>query len=380
MIFVPPILLLVFGCGFLAFWRITRSPHHVALFGAGFLLSGLGLGVQVALWPAELGVNAVVSAMLYISGAISLSEGLLRRSGLKMPAWYNAVVFVAIVGGIAYYYYVDRDVVARIYIINGGFGAIVATAALRLWKLSRGDLIDRAVFWSALALGLHFIPRSWITIDALVDDLDTFATSPFWLGLQFTVSIAGAAMALTLLAAVTLDTLARLRTERDADPLSGLLNRRAFEEHARTLLQDRRARPLTIVACDIDNFKRINDVHGHAAGDEVISAFSDILRKESRAGDLVARIGGEEFVLLLGSTPRKEAFLIAERLRRRLQEAAFWDVKQPERITASFGVAEHRPGEEIWIAVDRADQMLYAAKRAGRNRTVAEGLQFPSAA
>jgi diguanylate cyclase (GGDEF)-like protein len=155
------------------------------------------------------------------------------------------------------------------------------------------------------------------------------------------------------------------------DMLTGLLNRRAFLEWAvRELRRAERYRDaFSCVILDVDHFKQINDKHGHAAGDSVLAFVGALLPKAVRSCDVVARWGGEEFVLALPSTPLQGAALVAERARHTLEHS---NVKTPSGmhvpVTASFGVAQLQPGENVDQLIDRADRAMYAAKSSGRNR------------
>jgi len=165
----------------------------------------------------------------------------------------------------------------------------------------------------------------------------------------------------------------RLDAERDArvDPLTQLANRRGFLEQAEMArgLAVRHQRPLTVVILDIDHFKAINDRHGHAAGDEVLVSVGRTLARLTRSGDCVARWGGEEFILLLPETDLQAASHLAERARSALEEM---DAVTREgvhvRITASFGVAQLKPGQSLEKLIIAADDALYAVKSSGRNR------------
>jgi diguanylate cyclase (GGDEF)-like protein len=164
----------------------------------------------------------------------------------------------------------------------------------------------------------------------------------------------------------------RLVLERDFDSLTETLNRRAFERLALNRVADRKSYPLALIAFDIDNFKSINDRYGHAAGDTVLREFGAILRAAVREKDVVGRIGGEEFVLLLPGTDGEFAYRIAERLRTVLESSRFDEIDAALRVTTSAGIARYRPGEAVAVMLARADHLLYAAKRAGRNRVVTE--------
>lgn len=159
------------------------------------------------------------------------------------------------------------------------------------------------------------------------------------------------------------------------DALTGLLNRRAFLECGRREVAraKRYGEKMSVVLLDVDHFKQINDQRGHAAGDVVLAAVGKLLRGALRTCDIVARWGGEEFVLVLPSTPLAGGDEVAERIRQLMEGA---DIKDGNGhrvpVTASFGVAVYAPGEELEVLVDRADRAMYLAKSSGRNRVVRE--------
>jgi diguanylate cyclase (GGDEF)-like protein len=155
------------------------------------------------------------------------------------------------------------------------------------------------------------------------------------------------------------------------DPLTGVGNRRRLEQALAMEVSraDRSGGSLCAFMADLDHFKRVNDTHGHEAGDKVLASFGDVLRRRTRATDIVARFGGEEFVVLMPTTSLEVATAIAERIREVV--AALRIEPLPEPITASFGVAERAAGEPGDGLLRRADVALYEAKRLGRNRVIA---------
>jgi diguanylate cyclase (GGDEF)-like protein len=159
-----------------------------------------------------------------------------------------------------------------------------------------------------------------------------------------------------------------LASRRDA--LTGLPNRRAFEEDlAREAARAARSGgPLAVVALDVDRFKAVNDVHGHAAGDAVLRAVAARAAGAIRAGDVLARLGGEEFGILLPGADLPRAVDAAERIRAALADAPIEAAGHALAVTASFGCAALAPAEAPDALVARADARLYDAKRAGRNR------------
>lgn len=162
------------------------------------------------------------------------------------------------------------------------------------------------------------------------------------------------------------------------DPLTDLLNRRGFQEVFDVELERaRRAdQPLSLIVGDLDRFKRVNDIHGHAAGDDVLRRVADAIRGAKRGFDRAARIGGEEFAILAPDSDEHGAYMLAERIRAAVNEA-FAD-QADSQLTISFGISTHPlHGQSADGLLRTADQALYAAKRLGRNRSVISSAEVP---
>ena len=168
----------------------------------------------------------------------------------------------------------------------------------------------------------------------------------------------------------------RLEQMASTDKLTGLFNRQALDALLTQTLKDvkRDSFPLSTVILDIDYFKSVNDKYGHASGDIVIAAVAGLLKEKLRKNDIVARWGGEEFLLLLRDCPLNEAVRLAEEIRQSVSELAITLPTESVRVTVSAGVAEYVPDETARAFFVRADEALYRAKAAGRNRIEASGM------
>jgi diguanylate cyclase (GGDEF)-like protein len=168
------------------------------------------------------------------------------------------------------------------------------------------------------------------------------------------------------------EALEKVRRLASFDELTGLPNRRRvmefFDQEERRAL--RQSAPFCCAVIDIDLFKQINDRMGHPAGDEALQRFSALLSAALRTDDVLARWGGEEFMLLLPSTRVEEAAEVLERLRGRCADPANWLETPHLQVTFSAGLSAHQPGEPTERAIARADAALYQAKTAGRNRVM----------
>ncbi len=170
----------------------------------------------------------------------------------------------------------------------------------------------------------------------------------------------------------------RLDRVAQQDALTGVANRRAFDRRlAVEITRTAAGGAFSLVMLDVDHFKGLNDRYGHPTGDGVLRWLGELLQAATRPGDLVARYGGEEFVAILPDADATGATHWAERLRRAIASGAAPGVDVT--VTASLGVATWEPGSDGGDVVSRADRSLYAAKRAGRNRTVTDGMDQPPA-
>ena len=222
---------------------------------------------------------------------------------------------------------------------------------------------DRALYAAVTLVALDNLLRGSSVSFTLPGGV-AFRDSQYAFLMQALACMFGLFLALSALAAAMQDVLTRYRHDAHVDPLSGLLNRRGFEEAVA-----RHDASGSLIACDIDHFKRVNDAHGHGLGDRVIVALADALRALAPADAVIARFGGEEFILFLPGADPAMATGIADAIRLRFAEQAASRLGLPGPLTASFGLTSlHRADRSIHDAIARADSALYEAKEKGRNR------------
>lgn len=256
-------------------------------------------------------------------------------------------------------------------ICNTALMACISTLAARelLRRRGPGRRAMRATGWLMGAVALLFLVRT-VAVAQGTSPAGTlgYATLLWWMGTTIALTLG-----MVLMAGERLQQ--DLDQQASRDPLTGALNRRAFDllayrEQARAL---RSGQPLAVIMMDLDHFKRINDQLGHAGGDSVLRLFVEIVSRTLRAQDLFCRFGGEEFVALLPGASLRQALEVAERVRLNYAEAARTAFEgalgSDLALTVSLGISELRDGETMDDAVRRADTALYQAKAAGRNRS-----------
>lgn len=162
----------------------------------------------------------------------------------------------------------------------------------------------------------------------------------------------------------------KLELASQIDPGTGLYNRYVFDKQTKAIIEKARDDddPVSVMMCDLDHFKRVNDNFGHLEGDRVLKDFANIIKREIRAGDVPIRYGGEEFLVFLPGTVINEAKKVAERLREITEKQM--SLPDGSNITVSIGVVRFDPKETRLQCIERADEALYTAKETGRNKVV----------
>ena len=312
-----------------------------------FFFAGAGIGL-LSLALARPGGSNVVG-LLSVAGAALLAGALLRFApsrvaGWGLPAFLN--VGVVLISAAVYFDGRTDSVYALFYV----WTAVTAFYFLPRWQ----GLLQVGLAAACYAGVLHLVPGR--------------------VPLQQWLLVMGTAMVAGLLLAHLRQRLENIvngaTTAARLDPVTGLLNRRAFQEHFDIEVERSRRteRPVSVLVGDIDGFKAVNDELGSAGGEATLEAVARDLCKWKRRIDLAARIGGEEFAMLLPESDERGAFLVAERLRRAVNRTF---AEGPVPLTISFGIAtfpDH--GEDPQLLLRAADQALYAAKHMGKDRSV----------
>ncbi|WP_397534675.1 diguanylate cyclase [Roseateles sp.] len=342
------------------FYRIAPRASMWLCIGELLMLPTLDCQGCSTAWPDALA--PWMPSLLHLAGLLAMALGVARllRLAPPKPALWAGLACSLLLALCA----VAGSTSAALATLAAASALVCMGIAATLWRSSASGFLST---WVRVALPL---PLLLLAADSLADMTLPWATeahSP-WLALLMT----GVHLWLTL----SLMTLAvhrlwlRILHLSQHDALTGALNRRALEERLSQMqARQRRGEGFAWIALDIDHFKHINDQFGHAAGDAALQQVSSLLMRQLRAGDAVARLGGEEFGLLLPNTGLAEAVALAERLRQALAGQPLHWKNQAWPISASFGVTATGNGDARDSAdlLSQADRLLYQAKQAGRN-------------
>jgi diguanylate cyclase (GGDEF)-like protein len=342
-------------------WLIERK--HTYLVFIGLAPVGIALGMLVELSPLDCAYRLAISAVFVLLGAYLGQEGLVRRTGRGPGPHFAEVTAVLGVTGLLVLAATHRSLAWELRIQDYTAASICIFGCCRGRFLTNGRRGDRFLGLQILVVVGYLLIRTWVGLD--VETLsattgrgfDSF-TPPFEIAFVLLAALIAGTITVQELATVV----ETLRHERDTDILTGVLNRRGFQLQVERLITAHDHVASSLVMCDLDNFKPINDRYGHTAGDEVLRDLCVLLRASTRTSDVLGRIGGDEFaVYLTGSTPR-EAVEFSKRIRSDLSRARFRALPDTESITASFGVATTVAGMKFIDLLCAADNQLYQAK------------------
>jgi diguanylate cyclase (GGDEF)-like protein len=372
-------IILACGCAGLLLVRMS-NPRLLGLGWLGAAMAAGGVGaILLMLDPRHSPLRSVLFADLLVLASMSLLHVAVMEvvglSGLPRVAFFLLALQA---GADLLNVYAGASGRFRVTVIGLLIAAQATQTAMLLLRRAPAAIRAPARFISAILIAFIAcnLLRSLATATGYLARHSS-ASHPLVSEVQFLTYVLYLAVALGLAFGffwMTTSVLtAKLEDLASTDPLTGVLNRRAFLRHLEDEFSrcQRASGSFALLIVDIDHFKRINDNHGHTAGDEVLCAAVQNLRDAIRGIDLVGRWGGEEFVVLLPGADEVAAHIVAERIRLNVQRPALLGDKSKHiPITASLGVALGGAGDSIEEILCRADSALYRAKSAGRNCVV----------
>ena len=344
--------------------RVAPMFALAYLFGIFYIITEFVLPLQdFPQFAYTLGFAAFLATM------VAVTLGVARRYGQRVPALVVWIFCLASVVGNWFGYGLAHDSVPRNLIYQAPYALLQLYTGWLVLASRRRHAVDigmMALFWLSAAQFLSK-PFAAILLGGSGDSARTYIATSYALYSQSLGAMLAISTGLLMLSLLVRDMLVDATMRSLTDPLSGLLNRRGFEEQAEPCLA-RANVPASLILADLDAFKSINDEFGHDTGDQVIVAFARLLRDAVPPKAIVGRLGGEEFGVFLPDTNAAAARLLAESLRLTFAALNIPEVPLHRRCTASFGVAERIAEESLSDLRRRSDAALYAAKRDGRDR------------
>ncbi|WP_024326097.1 diguanylate cyclase [Thioalkalivibrio sp. AKL19] len=343
------------------FVYLVALAAGVVIFLLSWMIRTPGDAFLAYLYP----LFALVLAALFV--AVWRAPGALSR----LEPWMLGLVAAMILSRLAWHFHAGGPLDAHLLVLAGGHYwavGIVILAAFVMLEHRRGLRAGLAIL----------VVATLIAVSGIAGELQqgefSREAAVYLLRIHlFLAVLLGLASVATSMRDTVKDALVRSEALEQAartDPLTGLANRRAaeavLEQHAASVRHD--GVPVSVISLDIDHFKSVNDTHGHATGDAVIAGVAAILRASVRKPDLVARWGGEEFLIVAPQVGREGGLELAERCRQAIARAPIAEVP----VTASFGVTTFEPQDTLDDVLVRADGMMYRAKEAGRDRVLSD--------
>ncbi len=364
---VNPLMVGVFTCMFTCIWLRIRKPYLGYVTAASCVATVMFL-VQ-SFWPfAEAQTNVIVLNIALLAVITLLSCAALVRVGQAIPITPLLAISACFLIAVVWFTYMQPSLPERLHIANLAMVAIMLVAIRGQWR-ARLSFADNILIGASSMCAFYFAWRSvsFFLFETESLQFGTFTIDLFWtMNLLMTLVIA-VVLAIGYIVALSHDLYDQIRKEAHTDQLSGILNRRGFESAALSWLEENPQASATLAIADIDHFKKINDTYGHAAGDQAISRFGQLLAQHAGKGYVVGRIGGEEFAVLIPRGSAQEARVYVDTIRRLLGMQAIPGMPEDFRFTVSFGLRARSTMESLSDMLRGADRALYSAKADGRD-------------
>jgi len=365
-------LLVLVGCIFVTMWLIDRRSPWLLWWGPPLAFNGIALMLYLRPdWQLDV-PSLMIGNALRIVGLGCLWYGIRTFQG-RRPPWGAMTAMTVIWCGLCLYPPFVESMTARIVAVSLMHALICFLTVHELWRDRADGLRSRipltVVF---LSYGVMMLARATLSGNAPFP-VGSGKLDPAWLGVYTALTVAHALFASFFFLAMILERReAEQRNFAMSDPLTGLLNRRAFTDFAQRLSRRRSGLrdPLAMLVLDIDHFKAVNDEFGHEVGDRMLKAFGEVSEEAVRPTDQLFRMGGEEFCYVLPDTTLDDAIAIAERIRRIFEAVQIETAGGPASTTVSIGIAATQYAIDVDVLFAAADAAVYEAKARGRNRVV----------
>ncbi|WP_176026680.1 GGDEF domain-containing protein [Brucella intermedia] len=364
-----PLLILFCGTGLIVAGRFGVQTTR---WGVGLCLLGTGYGFMLIRTETFSAIKPIWEDALILTGVLICCRALTKRfkpGDVQALDWLVAGLFLCTAAlSLILYQSVRLETLS----ILAGTASLIIISLWRVKSLKKtaSDKIFIAAF-IIIASSIIFQCIFYLSSNDIEGPAGSWSNSFPGVMVQYTGLFGGVLTTFAIVIAAGVDAIHHYRELAHTDPLTQVRNRRGMQAFISSVHLDQGARePVTIVLADIDHFKMVNDRFGHHAGDLIIADFAQLLQKWAGRGSYVARLGGEEFAVLLPGTSMHIGVTLIEALRLEFASRKWPDISAHLHLTASFGLTTLEHGEPFNSAIARADTNLYKAKQRGRDRLV----------
>ncbi|MEM9332076.1 MAG: GGDEF domain-containing protein [Pseudomonadota bacterium] len=365
-----PLVFLIFAIGFVSIHR-TKPNQAVFLIATAYLFAVSAFLFDIVHDSLPEFWGDILVVIIYAVGTAILASGIqhhysgqFRMGLLSLATGIHVCIY-------SYYMYVENFWL-------GSFSANIGTAvifSIGIYGIHRyvSGTLDKILFGICILSILQNIARP-IAIAVFTGEpltQENYSKELFLITLHLSIAVCAVSMAMTLLIIFSREIFNDMRQTSVTDVLTRIRNRRGFEIEAMSFFGASQDRPVCIILADIDHFKEINDTYGHAFGDQLIAEFAELFEQHCAAECIAARIGGEEFAMIVPGKSIHDTTQLAVEIRKSVKESKLCG-QDGVFITASFGVAQRHGEEELVDVLSRADDALYASKLNGRDKVTSE--------
>jgi len=357
----------IFFVALYVIWYNNRRLNYILTLTASYTVRSICFGIFFFAFSTSNFILRYSANIFLMTAMLLLSAGLSARRG-RRPRHVPLLAITAITLAPLYYYqFIDENLLARVIILNSGLAAITFMMLPDVAKTANRTPVEQVLLGLLLVSCVGYLLRPLFLIAS--DAPGGQSESAYWLVVSISDALICAMTAVGIFAVIASDLMDGIKSDAQIDALSGLFNRRGFEPRARGALESQAAgMPAAMIMSDLDHFKSINDRLGHNGGDGIIRKFSEVLKERVPSGAILARLGGEEFAIMLPSGSAAAAHRLAEDIRSTFRRIASDIALGEASPTASFGIAIAREDEGLDDLLERADRALYRAKNEGRDR------------
>lgn len=363
-----PVAVAVIGLACLLLWRSdAQYPKTLLCFGVGYVCYSMGAVSQIMAPSGNNVLHAGLAGLFYSVAAFCVSRGTVMLAGASFRYVVPVIVMVAFAVYGLYFLVVQNDPVMRLIGFNTAMVLLFTYAAVRARVLASGSLTEKLTYYAFVAFIISAVPCTWNNVQRELHGT-AFDPTTHWFATNVCVYAFSLIFGLMLIITVMHKRVTAERELSETDALTGLNNRRGFAQQAEKLLA--RATSFAVLVLDLDYFKRINDAYGHVMGDQVLEQVAQVIEDSLPRGALSARLGGEEFVVLLANSSFEAAEQLAYRIGGRIEAFRFGNSRHELKCTVSTGFGYFLCDTPVKTAVRMVDVLLYRAKRNGRNQVV----------